>query len=321
MPGRRTVSRRTALIRVERQPYEPLSSRDVSTLIASLSKRDLAILLALHQHRYLDTAQLRQLFFTDARYCQRRLRWLADRGLVHRWRRVQAAGLISMHSVHLLSRSGATVLAGVMGRSEGPLHRRSDDAWEHCFHVDHDLEANSFFVELAAAAAAIPDQGLYHWVGESTAREVYRQRRCRLSPDGWGRYLAPGREITLFLEWDRATESPHRLKRKVSDYAEYFAGRPEAERQHVLFVAPTAIREAVIRRVLEGFGAPGGCAFWTAVAEDVLKAPLGPVWAGRLSDRVGLTDLAGHPRSDRPTGDSIAKPMWWERRPGGSEVA
>jgi hypothetical protein len=52
----------------------------------------------------------------------------------------------------------------------------------------HDLEANGFFVDLAAACVPLREAGLYHWVGEEDCRRRYR---AELAPDGWGRLLTP----------------------------------------------------------------------------------------------------------------------------------
>jgi hypothetical protein len=248
---------------------------------------------------------------------------LVQNRLAHRWLRVDAAGFVRRDSVLLLSRSGAELLADHLGEPRNAFVRRAVDAWNNCFHVDHDLEANAFFVELATAATQLPINGLYHWLGEATARTLYRERRARLSPDGWGRYLHASGEVTFFLEWDRSTESAHRLGRKVADYTEHFSGRAEAHLSNVIFVAPTETREAVIRAVIEHRLQDGAtCSFWTTTVGRLANGPLDRIWAGIPDARlVPLACLSSHPRSARPVADSIAKDHWWERRPGGTEVA
>jgi hypothetical protein len=222
----------------------------------------------------------------------------------------------------------ATYLPAGFWRNENKdaFIRRADEAWNKCFHVLHDLEANGFFIEIATASSQIPFEGLYHWAGEATARAIYRQQKAALAPDGWGRYLHPGKEISFFLEWDRATESPHRLRAKVMTYVTHFASVGEFAGLHnVIFVAPTEVREDAIQGVIETClqSVASTCSFWTTHVELVQAVgALGRVWRGvGAGERICLTELPSAPRSKRPAGDCIAKPQWWVRRPGGGEVA
>jgi len=326
-PGRTVQPRRSTLLREasDRQPA-PLSDSEVSSLLQSLGARDLAILTALHQYRYLDLGQLMSLFFSDRRSCQSRLKKLRESRLVHRWLRIERPGRRCSDSVFLLSRPGATLLADWRNENKDAFIRRADEAWNKCFHVLHDLEANGFFIEIATASSQIPFEGLYHWAGEATARAIYRQQKAALAPDGWGRYLHPGKEISFFLEWDRATESPHRLRAKVMTYVTHFASVGEFAGLHnVIFVAPTEVREDAIQGVIETClqSVASTCSFWTTHVELVQAVgALGRVWRGvGAGERICLTELPSAPRSKRPAGDCIAKPQWWVRRPGGGEVA
>src|ERR1700737_4432418 len=58
-----------------------LATRLVSRDQRPLTPRDLAILLAVDQYRYLDRHQLQALFFAGPRSCQYRLEWLVPQGL------------------------------------------------------------------------------------------------------------------------------------------------------------------------------------------------------------------------------------------------
>ena len=60
------------------------------------------------------------------------------------------------------------------------------------------------------------------------------------------------------------------------------------------------------------------CRFWTTTTAFIAASgPLGEVWAGGGSRRVGLKAMDGLPRSERDVDASIGKPGWWLRRPGG----
>lgn len=112
----------------------------------------------------------------------------------------------------------------------------------HCLHLIHDLGANGFFVSIAAAAAGLEGEGLYHLLGEPGCRREYRLRGACILPDGWGRYLTRDGEVILLLEWDRATEFGKRLEAKVSEYVTHFRGHLAPVFKMRGFYAPCAAR-------------------------------------------------------------------------------
>ncbi len=196
-PGRTPLSTRPLLLH-ENNPLAnaALSLQELTRLAGSLTQRDLAILMSLEAYRYLNLHQLELLFFPSSRSAQIRLKQLKDHGLLQRWKVIEPPGITRRPSVFLLSPRGARVLAA--SRSEDPrsLVRQARMAELHCLNVTHDLEANGFFVDLALASRDLPDQGLYHWVGEAAMRIAFRngKRRSRLgegapASDGWGRFL------------------------------------------------------------------------------------------------------------------------------------
>ncbi len=305
--------------------------RHVEQLLPVLTARDVAILTALSQYRYLDQYQVQQLFFQAPRSCQSRVKWLRDHHLVHQWMALHPPGWRRRHSILLLSVRGAGVLAACLGEDAHGFIRRARRAREDALQLTHDLESNGFFVALAVTSRSLWDQGLYHWVGAETSQRVYRERGADLAPDGWGRYLTiGGGEVVFFVEWDRGTESPQRLGTKVSTYVRHFQGRAHADRQHILFVAPGPGREEAIRRVIEEgirrCGSAQCCRFWTTNLEWLhAVGVLGAAWMSTDSDvqeRMPLPQLpVAQSRSVRRPDNCIGKPGWWERRPGGGEGA
>jgi len=277
--------------------------------------------MALDAYRYLDRSQIQSLFFTGPRSCQYRLRWLVHHGLVRTWRVVMRPGRICRASIFLLSRRGAAALAEWLDVEPTPFVRRAEHALERRFHLVHQLEANQFFIDLAAATRGLPDCGLYHWVGEHGVENAYAEGEDRAPiPDGWGRLLTQYREVLIHLEWDRGTEQPRRLRAKLDAYARYFNDRPAAGANQIAFVAPTHQRELQVLSLLRDHvdSDRQSCRFWTTTTAFVAAAgPLGPVWAGNGSHRLRLADMEGLSRSDRQIEASVGKPNWWLRRPGG----
>ena len=287
--------------------------------------RDMAILMALDSYRYLDRGQLQTLYFPGPRSCQYRLRWLVDNGLVRTWRVVMRPGRVCRSSIYLLSRRGAAALAEWLDDDAVSYLRRAEHALERRFHLVHQLEANQFFVDVAAACRELPGHGLYHWVGEHGVQNAYAEGDERGPiPDGWGRLLTPDREVLIHLEWDRGTEQPRRLRAKLASYTGYFADRPGAAANQVLFVAPTEQRERQISGLLPDHTDADheSCRFWTTMTAFIAATGvLGEVWAGDGSRRVRLQDMAGLPRSNRRVEACIGKPGWWLHRPGGGAGA
>jgi len=305
---------RTLELRLSDEPDSPRADY-------SPTPRDMAILTALDSYRYLDRSQLQTLFFEGPRSCQYRLRWLVDRGLVRTWHVVMRPGRVCRSSIYLLSRRGAGALAEWLDEEPMQYVRRAEHALERRFHLVHQLEANQFFVDLAAATRGLPGCGLYHWVGEHGVQTAYAEGDERGPiPDGWGRVLTPDREVLIHLEWDRGTEQPRRLRAKLAAYVGYFNDRPGASANQILFVAPTEQRERQILSLLRDHADSDreSCRFSTTTTAFIsATGPLGAAWAGKGSRRVGLLDMAGVPRSERQVEACIGKPSWWLRRPGG----
>jgi len=290
-----------------------------------LSDRDLAILLTIDEYRYLDRDHVTDLFFPGRRSAELCLKDLLWRGLIHRWPVMRLQGSAPTPSVYALTSSGARQVAKLRGQDPRPIRDRARRAREQTYHLRHDLEANRFFTKLAVGARDLPDQGLYHWLGEATCRAAY-ERDGSPTSDGWGRYLLADREITFDLEWDRGTEHPRRIRQKANGYVTYFHGRRQAELHHVLFVAPTRVREGELHDLISQVLPPNVnlCRFWTTAVETVSSIGwLGAVWlqVAGPPHRYAFTDMPGFPRGPRSAWDSIARPGWWKRRPGGGEGA
>ncbi len=290
-----------------------------------LSDRDLAILLAIDEYRYLDRDHVTDLFFPGRRSAELCLKDLLWRGLIHRWPDMRLQGSAPTPSVYALTSSGARQVAKLRGQDPRPICDRARRAREQSYHLRHDLEANRFFTKLAAGARDLPDQGLYHWLGEATCRAAY-ERDGSPTSDGWGRYLLADREITFDLEWDRGTEHARRIRQKAIGYVAYFRGRRNAALNHVLLVAPTRVREGELHDLISPILPQHAnlCRFWTTAVETVSAIGwLGAVWLEITgpAGRYAFADMPGYPRGTRAANDSIAKGRWWDRRPGGGEGA
>jgi len=351
-PGRTPIHGRPIILRdLHKHSSSLLTQEETSRLLRSLTQRDVAILQALHDYRYLNTLQTQQLLFHGIRSAQLRLQFLSNHGLIYRWQMIDPPGLTRRPSLLLLTPRGGRLLAEFRGHSPWSYIRRAKDARDHCWHVTHDLEANGFFVDLALASRLHVDQGLLLWIGEETSRSGRRiwakeHRRPIATPDGEGFYLTRGRVVSFDLEWDRGTESVSRLRAKLRTYVGYYEDTKGADHEHVLFVLHRSSREELLHHVARELFDIGRdcCRFWTTTVERIDHVgPLGPLWAavGRPDSardddeepgdakpadlkrlhRKRLTDLPARETSQRTIADCIGRGSWWERRPGGGEVA
>lgn len=312
---------------------------DLSTWRRYHRLRDLAILVLLAQHTYLTSRDLHDLCWPHAseQAARKRLLWMVKRGVVERWWQLLPSmpGWRRRPSVYMLSNRGARIAAEKVKADPKPLAQRAYYAANGAgATVRHDLEANAFFVSLAAASSPLPGEGLYTWVGEVGMRRDAQIRQelrlvaeeAGLAPDGFGRYLLPGARMVAFhLEHDRGAEPPPILASKARRYLEH---APEGDQ--VLFLLPNVARERTIRGAVAQAGA-GHAAWahrevrcWTTTAQRLEdEGPLGAIWRGFGGDdgeRRRLTELPNQPA---PPGlevaHSLGKVGWWNVRPGAGE--
>jgi hypothetical protein len=282
----------------------------------------------LQQHRYLSSDHMLRLFWPTtirpATAYERLARLQADLRLVLRWQQYaprRRGSPAKRPSVYLLTDRGAAVLAQAWGQPAKPIIRQAWQTAHYPLRIHHDLAVADFFVGLAVAAADWAGCGLYHWLGESAMRRNHRLVGSDLTPDGWGRLLLPNQEVVLNLEWDRGTEGSLPLTSKLRLYANQL---PPGE--YVLFVAPHRPREQAIRQAVDyvlGAEAWDFPLLTTTVAALRRDCLLAAVWSPIADEnsRLSLLELRGAPRSELEVNHALAKPDWWEARPGGGEGA
>jgi hypothetical protein len=220
-------------------------------------------------------------------------------------------------SVFFLTRLGAAALAARREEDPGALIRRSSHAYRYCGALEHDLGACGLFANIALAGRARSDEGLWQWISDDSMRSRFVERGGLARPDGSGRYLTRGHEVTFHLEWDTGLETRARIERKVEAY-------DENARANVLWVAVREGREHSLRRWIADTHASDAVQHWTAHAPllDQVGA-LGPAWRALGDDpaRRALTDLPGSARTDKLADRALGKTEWWRWRLSGGEGA
>ena len=316
------------------------SQSELTRLHRTLTQRDLVILQSLYDYRYLNTLQVKELFFPSLRSCQMRLQYLKELGLIYSWKVIETPGVKRRHSMLLISARGARVLADWHGDDQRAYVERSLAVRDHCWHAIHDLEANQFFVALVTQSRQRRAEGLLLWYSKEHVRadrgEMAREYKWPLpTPDGSGVYLKPEGRILFDLEWDRATESLARLRQKISAYVGYYKHFSNARQHHVLFVVPSDDREDNVHYTIwqrrPHYQSDNCCSFWTTTAHRLRWwGPLGAIWGSvdiravkappygitNVQQRVRLNQMEPIQANEGDISNCIGKPSWWLHRPG-----
>ncbi len=252
-----------------------------------LGERELALLVALAEHKILSTDQIAALFYDSVRRAQQILSELRSDELIEtfRWRtRAREPDR------HYLTSRGATLTARPLGcrvaalgaLPRSPAHARSL--------MPHRSGVNAFFCGLVAVTLERPGFGLAVWGDEHRVRTPYGE----VQPDGFGRLLHPGGVTDFYFEYDLATEHRDALVGKFTNYlrvASHWEHPDDRPFPSVLFVVPGDDRELDLLRFLGRAiqrwnpqrAATAHVPFYCSTVTRVRhKTPLGAVWRPML---------------------------------------
>jgi hypothetical protein len=287
-----------------------------------LSRRDLAILAALHASRYLNAPQIQALFWQASKggewgrlkACQRRLRQLNQRHLVRRIELPVKRGEGPKPYIYALDQAGAQLLAGELGLDPREIEWQPKDAEENYPFLEHTLATND--LRIAFTLAAQTHQGeLERWVGEkelkSEGMKEYvtvtgpqgKSQKVALIPDGYFVLRLGEKRGHFFLEVDRRTVTvePSVWERrgwvkKVSAYLAYYQdghyqARFGTRSLRVLTVTTGERRLAHLKGVTETAGAKALFWFTTFAQATSAQVLTEPIW--QVAGQEGLTALLG----------------------------
>lgn len=238
-----------------------------------LTERDRYVLGLVVEHQVLTTAHLVSLAFPSRDRAEQRLRILARRDVLSRFRPCVRPG--SAEWRYVVGCIGAAILAARRGVSppRPATHTARVLRLAENPRLGHLLGVNGFFASLAREARDGHGSSLDAWLSEARATGACG-RLAR--PDGLGAWREPGRQVRFFLEYDTGTESLDQLTAKLGGYRDVAeVGGPAYP---VLFWLPSLVREANLRRLL-GPAPPVPVATATAEAADASGAgPAGTLW-------------------------------------------
>jgi hypothetical protein len=207
----------------------------VTLALASLTARDRELLDRLSQSEPLSTSELRLLFFSGVRTCRDRLVKLEAHNLLLRVYPARSHRGGRSEALWFLSPNGRRAIGAPTRR---PPSLSIPD-------LEHRRAVARFFLALTEHSLTRPGEGLYRWLGEQQAQQG---TGTSVRPDGYGRYLLTGGEITFYLEIDRATEPARRVKAKLDAYKQALTADPHSDRGNVLLVCDGRRRLANLAR-------------------------------------------------------------------------
>ena len=225
----------------------------------ALTLRDREILDRLQEHEPLTTSELRLLFFTGIRTCRARLKLLEDARLLCRVYPARSSRGGKSEPLWFLTPHGRQTIGAPTRRAPG---LSIPD-------LEHRRAVARFFLARVERSLTHEGEGLYTWYGETRAAAGVGSGPLR--PDGYGRYLLPGGELTFYLELDRGTEPGKRVAAKLTAYERALANDPEPRYANVLLVCHSKRRLANLAK----------------------HAPTGPPWTWATVDRARYELLPG----------------------------
>lgn len=258
-----------------------------------LQPRDVKMLMAVDDYRFLSRSQLQRLFFSGLHRACRRLRQLYDHQYVDRlWVPRTALGLPdpvdeplaitgSPPALYRLGKAGVPIVARARDEDVEAVRQRVRERPKPTI-MAHDYLLNELRVQTAIAVASRPDLTLELWLSgpecferyEHHDRESGRDATRVFNPDAFFRLAVGGGVAAVFVEIDLGTESiQRRFKHKIWTYRTYvksgqFLGKFGQKRFRIMVVTTSERRIQNLGQVAAEFKASE--VFWFTTRDQLL---------------------------------------------------
>ena len=280
-------------------PYQrlPRYRRASSPPPMQLTARDVRVLNAVCDMRFLTRAQIQQLIFSPstASYCKRRLALLYHNAYLDRIYVPSMNVFGSTKAIYTLAPKGASVVARDRKVEVRELDWRAGHNDRELYFMRHILAVNDFRIRLTLAAGP---RGLsVLWTDERALRRremkdyvddpKHRYRRLAVVPDGYFTLDDAGHTSAFAVEIDRATVEEKPFKEKVRAYGEWkvtgaYERRYGTKSLRVLWVVADVLRDSTrLERIKRWTEADGGRSlFWFAMLDELTPETIlgGEVW-------------------------------------------
>ena len=275
-----------------------------------ITDRDVAILAAVCDMRFLTSDQIQLLLFSPstASSCRRRLSLLYHNQYLDRMLVPTKNAFGSTRAVYMLSRRGAEFTARARSCSTSDLDWRPGDTDKELYFIEHSLAINSFRLMVTKTAKT---QGMkLEWTDERTLRRRemkdyvadprHSGEKLAVVPDGYFSLANEGHDQAFALELDRGTVDEKPFKAKVRALGEWkmtgaYERRYGRKSLRVLFVVSGATRDANrLQRIKRWAEAEAGRSlFWFANLGDLTPTNLLSSNLWQVAGRKGYFALSG----------------------------
>jgi hypothetical protein len=263
-----------------------------------LQARDIDIILAVYENRFLRRDQIERLYFNKTSACNQRLQKLYQHKFLYRL--YQPVDFGSSKAIYALDSVGAEVTAAKLGVGKrGICWTRRHNKVEGLF-MEHTLAVSEIHVSLICALRNYEDITLMFWKREGflPRERVHNPEDCEkklsLIPDAFFGIQTDKGKLLFFVEADMGTETLDRFKTKIIAYREYwksgqFKDRYTYRNFRVLTVTKGVQRLNNLVQIAENTGAKN--MFLFTVSELASSDILGTSWYRPTnSDSISILD-------------------------------
>lgn len=186
-----------------------------------ITQRDVAILMALYDYRFLKTSQIKQKFFGSKSKCDRRLRQLFDHKLVERIQLPVSEGKAEL--IYALHKNGFTLLQQKGLIKHGTFYKNKISF----NYLNHALEIIRFRLVVEEAVRQNSNLKILFWrKREELIKKFEGERIYKLIPDSLFALDTPLGKAYFLLEIDLATETVKTtFGKKMEQYKSYLRNK------------------------------------------------------------------------------------------------
>lgn len=268
-----------------------------------LQKRDIDILSAVFDYRYLSRSQIQELFdINTATRINIRLRKLYDNKFLDRYYKPVLLG--SSEAIYTLGLNACSVIAekNKLEIEEVKRRRRLDQISKSKF-FEHNMIVNDFRIKLLNDLKSTNSISSIRWEDARDCEVKFEYRKdgknviSSIKPDGYVEYLYQNKIYSFYVEIDLSTSSHSKLKEKIDNYIQFkknnlFNQKKGRHNFYILFIAKTQARSNNLHQVLSHFDTD---IFWFTYLDQFENNLLfDPVWL--RSSQSGVRSIFQKPK-------------------------
>jgi hypothetical protein len=196
-------------------------------------KRDLEILNALREYRFLTAFQIKALFFTSIHKARKRLFLLWQNKYLERAFLPPVMGEGAPFAIYALGSQGVRLLVSHAGFDREAIGQTIPKSRASYLFIEHTLRRNDFRIALTLACREKDELSLTFWKQDKSIKvwvtmangKIGHSGKVAIFPDGFFGIRHNSREFYYFLEIDRGTVDGKRMLSRFKAYRELWLSR------------------------------------------------------------------------------------------------